>query len=547
MASKKNPVDIPITATDYASAVIDNIEKKFSGLNQSLNVATARAKGMQAALAPFKKIGAALTDAGKDLTMGLTLPIEGVAFMALKTAASFETTMLRLQAATDAPADAMKALQGEAFRIGKTTQFSASEAASAMVELGKAGFSAADIMKSTQDVVALAGAEFMKMDEAAMIVSDTMNQFGLAATDTARISDVLTYAAGKSTTDVKGLAEALKFAGGASRASGISFEETNAALAILANRGMKGSMAGTALSTAFERIKVDPQGIAALKAVGVSFDDLFSGTKDGLLQIKSISSVLKTLENKKMNDRQLFDIFGQESGRAIKQLIGQSGEIDRMTQEMTKGAAKGFAKKQNDIKSMGLEGQLARLKATLEVLLIGESGKEGLGLLGAATKTIQKLTAAVTWFSNLSGGVKKTIAVIAGIAAIIGPALLIVGALVSSIVKIGGAIAFVLPYLPAIGAALSTALFAVGPFIAAFAILAGAIGALHYSVIGTFGTWGNFFSDIWDGITALWRAGIQGIKNMWGEFVMWIDSTLKGLLDPFSKVFGGSKKLGIET
>jgi hypothetical protein len=265
------------------------------------------------------------------------------------------------------------------------------------------------------------------------------------------------------------------------------------------------------------------------------------------LQVKSLSSVLKTLEVKKLGDRQLFDIFGQESGRAIKQLIGQSAELDRMTGEMTAGAAKGFAQKQNEIKSRGLEGQLARLKAVLEVLLIGEAGKDGLGLLGIATKAVEKLSGVVRFFSTLSPGTKKFIAVLGGVAAAVGPVLVGLGLVAGAIVKIAGAWALIAPWVSTIGAVLSGALMpllvATGPIIAGVMLLAGAFGALHYAVVNSFGSWGNFFSDMWAGIGALWNAGIQGLKNMWTEFTMWLPNKVAELVDTvtgfFSKLWAG--------
>lgn len=525
----KVPVEIIIKAIDGASGAIEAVRLRMAGISDQLKNVSERTKSVSNSMGMIRNVGEGIAGVGKSLTLGITAPIAGLAILSVRSAAQFETAMLRLQAATDAPKEMMQALQVEALRLGKTTQFSATEAAGAMVELGKAGFTAKQIMSSTGSVINLAGAEMMDLSEAATIVSDTMNQFSLQASDTTRITDVLAYAAGKSTTDVRGIAEALKYVGGIARTAGVSLEETSATVAILANRGVKGSMAGTALADAMNRIMVNPQAIETLQNMGIAAKDLFSGKKDGLLQLKSIASVLELLESKKISDVQIFRIFGEQAGRTVKQLLGQSQEIKKVTGEIG-GAAKGFAAAQNEIKSTGFEGQLKRLKGAVEALMIGQAGKEGTGLLGLATAAVQKLSKAVTAFDALSPQTKQLIVTFAAVAAVLGPVLFIVGKLIVLVSSLVTAWTVLGPVLTGIVTAIGGVSLAMIGTVALVIAAIASIGAAIYLIV-----------KHWDGLCEsfayAWDLAVQGAKDVASGFASWVGSVWDSIGAAASKYF----------
>lgn len=151
-------------------------------------------------------------------------------------------------AISGATADELAQVSEMAMEMGRTTVFSANEAAGAMVELGKAGFTTKEILGGIGEaVVALAAAADMPLVEATEVLANTMRTFNLEAKDAVYIADQLAGAANASTIEVKDLAVSLRYTGGVASALGIPLHEVADALAILGNNGIRGSTAGTTL------------------------------------------------------------------------------------------------------------------------------------------------------------------------------------------------------------------------------------------------------------------------------------------------------------
>lgn len=172
------------------------------------------------------------------------------AFIAAASAsAKFDSQMSLVKAnIDDKSAPSMKRLSDAALNAGKTTVFSATEAAEAEGELAKAGLTSAQITGGALTAsLNLASAGQIGLGDAAEYVSSTMVQFGLKASDAAHIADVLAAGADKSLGGVTDLAEGLKYAGVPASQFGISLDQTVGVLAEFASNGIEGSMAGTAL------------------------------------------------------------------------------------------------------------------------------------------------------------------------------------------------------------------------------------------------------------------------------------------------------------
>ncbi len=118
-----------------------------------------------------------------------------------------------------------------------------------MTELGRAGFSPKQIEEMTGAVMNLARATGTDATVSSGIMSATIRQFSLEATDAVRVSDRLTAAANMSFNSVESLGEALQYAGPVAADANMSLEETLAVLGTLGNLGIQGSEAGTALAS----------------------------------------------------------------------------------------------------------------------------------------------------------------------------------------------------------------------------------------------------------------------------------------------------------
>ncbi|NCE66063.1 phage tail tape measure protein [Pseudoflavonifractor sp. 524-17] len=166
-------------------------------------------------------------------------------------AGSFEETMSTVEALSGASAQEMAALAEEAKELGASTKFTAKEAGDAMGYMAMAGWDAADMLQGMDGVLQLAAASGEDLAMVSDIVTDSLSAFGLTAKDTAHFSDVLAAAATNSNTNVAIMGETFKMSASVAGALGYSIEDVAVAMGLMANSGVKGSIAGTALRNTF--------------------------------------------------------------------------------------------------------------------------------------------------------------------------------------------------------------------------------------------------------------------------------------------------------
>ncbi len=166
-------------------------------------------------------------------------------------AADFQESMSTVEALSQANAQEMAALTAEAKELGATTKFTAQEAGDAMGYMAMAGWDATDMLQGMDGVLQLAAASGEDLAMVSDIVTDSLSAFGLTAADTAHFSDVLAAAATNSNTNVAIMGETFKMSASVAGALGYSIEDVAVAMGLMANSGVKGSIAGTALRNTF--------------------------------------------------------------------------------------------------------------------------------------------------------------------------------------------------------------------------------------------------------------------------------------------------------
>jgi len=160
--------------------------------------------------------------------------------------------MNTLQSVSGATAEQMKAVGAAARALGTDVALpatSANDAAAAMTELAKGGFSVEQSMAAARGSLQLAAAAGVSATEAATLQSSALQAFGLDASSAGKMSDTLANAANASSAEITDVAYALQAAGTVANQFGLTAEDTSAAIALLANNGIKGSDAGTLLKT----------------------------------------------------------------------------------------------------------------------------------------------------------------------------------------------------------------------------------------------------------------------------------------------------------
>ena len=251
-------------------------------------------------------------------------------------------------------------LTGVVVQLGATTRYTSTEAAMGLKELVAAGYSTVDASTILGDTLNLAATEGMSLAGASEIVVAGMQAMGLGVDQSTRFVDVLARAANASTASVTDMGESLKYVAPVSKALGISLEETSAALAILANNGIRGGMAGRGLNAVFAKLVAPTKDAEqALRRVGLRASDLNP-------QIVGLEAALKNL--KSLGQEDLIKMFGVENLDVSNILASNAAGFDKMTRGMKEASV--TAKSMGDLNMDNLKGDLDELGAAFEALQI---------------------------------------------------------------------------------------------------------------------------------------------------------------------------------
>jgi len=383
-------------------------------------------KGMSDAERAMVKVGKRFTAIGKKMTMMVTLPILALGAAAVKVGADFEQSITNAFSVTGAKSEEVKKQMEDLARtMGEKTVFSAKQAADAMYWMASAGWKIEQMTDALEPTLALAAATQSDLAFATETVITTLKQFGLQASDAGRVSNVFAAAISGSQATLDRLKESLKYIGPMADAMGWSIEDTTAVLSEFYDIGIDASMAGTALRMAFSQLAAGtPKTRKALKELGLTMADVNPETK-------SLGEIIEVLSSKSMTLAQAIAIFGVRAGPNMLKVLRQgSSAFTEMRDKITDTqAASEMMQKQLDT----LSGQWKILTSKLTESAIQISKI----LIPVLRELIEnKLKPAVDWFNNLSEGTKKTAVKIAGLAAVLGPLLLIFGKILIILPKI---------------------------------------------------------------------------------------------------------------
>lgn len=221
---------------------MDDLKNKQEAVAESANEFGERTT------ASFSAIQSAITAAG----ITVALKEIGEAYKeCIDIAADFEETMSTVEALSGASDSEMNKLNSLAKDLGATTKFTAVEAAEAMTYMGMAGWKTNEMLTGMDGVLQLAAASGEDLATTSDIVTDNLTAFGMKASDTAHFSDVLAAAATNSNTSVSVMGETFKNSAALAGALKYSIEDVGVAVGLMANAGIKGSNAGTALKNIF--------------------------------------------------------------------------------------------------------------------------------------------------------------------------------------------------------------------------------------------------------------------------------------------------------
>ena len=434
-----------------------------------------------------KQVGGAMMGAGA----ALAAPLAG----ALVVGAKYEDVMLDIAASTGISSDELAQLNEAALaaKVGPTA------AAQSFLELLKAGMSVEDVLGGAGDAaIAFARVGQMEAGEAAVVMADAMKVFGVAADMAA---NTISAAADASSTDIQGMSQAFAQSSAVAALANQSIEDTAAALAVLANAGVKGSDAGTSLKTMLLKLMAPTeQATGALSGMGLSVDS-FRGADGKLLPMVEILGRLQSATagmDATARDAAFTKIFGTDAIRAAA-ILSTAGAEGFSAMRDGMASALPVSEKFETVMS-GLSGMKANVMATLERLAIVVAN----GLKPALETVVPYVQQAVDFVSVLAQRNTWLIPTLAAVAA--------------GLTAAGGA-------LVALG-------FVAGPLGTSLVMLSGVVSAFGAVAGVLFGPAGILLAGL-AAITAAWLTFTESGQTAMGS--------LSKLLDVFGETFDGVK------
>lgn len=475
----------------------------------------------------FERVGKTMQSVGKSLTKGVTLPLLAVGAYATKTGAEFESAMSKVSALSGATGKDLSTLEKAAREMGRTTHYGSTEAANALSYMSLAGWDTQQMVKGLKPVLNLASAGQMDLAQASDIVTDMMSMFGLEAEQAGRATDVFAVAQANSNTTVSQLGEALKKSGSAAAAAGQSLEDTSAVLGVLANNGIKGSEAGTALNAMFRDLQA--AAVDGKVAIGDTSVAVYDANGNMRSMVDIIADVEKATEGMTQEQKHnaLASIFQQRSLKGMNTLLNSgSGELKKLQGELNNST--GAAQTMADEMDNNLKGSFMKLKSAMEDIGIAIS-----------QMTSGPLKAIVDWakdlalkFQELSPHAQQLIVIFGAVAAAIGPLLWIFGSIIQKIPA-------VITGFKLLGVAFGAITSPVGIVIAGITAIVGALIYLwktneqfREAVISTWTIIKAYAVQIWNGIK-------DGIQQAWEALITYLQPAIQAVADFVKDIWGG--------
>lgn len=535
--------DITQDQYDALQREIAETEQALERLEQQANESATAVQKIAVAGENMKDFGSKVESAGKSL-LPLSAAVSAVGVAGLKVATDFETAMSSVKAITGATGEEFELLREKAIDLGATTAFSSGEVAEAMTEMGKAGWSTQQILDGMSGVLDATAASGESLGSVATIVADSITGFGLAASDSARVADLLTQAANSGTIGITDLGESYKYIAPIAQSMGMSIEDVTTAISAMSMAGIKGSQAGTAIRTVLTNMAKPTDTVAAaMENLCISITN-----SDGTFKsLNEIVTIMRTSFSGLTDDQKAYyatALAGKEGMSGLLSLLNLTqAEYDALSDSMNN--CSGVAGETAAVMQDNLQSKIEQMGGALESLAI----KLADYVIPFLTKLVEKVTAAIDAFTNLSPGVQKAVLVIGGIVAAAGPVLIVVGKIISAV----GTIMTIVPKLAGVinvvkGAfAGLNAVMAANPIMLIIMAIAALVAAFIY-------LWNNcegfrqFWIDLWDNIKqiavtvwnaikdfciAAWEAISGAAKTLWNS----LKDFFTGLWDGIKAVF----------
>ena len=387
-------IKVKIDAKDDATSKVQKIKSELNTFKGKVYTATVNVK---------QNMAGAMSSAGNKLSgamLGTTMQMAGMAgigfgvFDAVKKYADFEEEMSAVKAISGATSEEFQKLNEKAIQMGADTKFSALESAQAFKYMGMAGWKTSEMIGGIAGIMNLAAASGEDLAMTSDIVTDSLSAFGLQAKDSAMFADVLAAAATNSNTNVALMGQTFKYAAPVAGALGFSVQDTALAVGLMANQGIKGSEAGTALRAMMTRL------VKPTKESGEAMDILGLNILDANGKMKPFRDIIADIREgmKKLSPDSKAAVAGmlagQEAMSGLLALVNSPmSDFDKLAEAIdnSNGAAERMAK----IRMDNLKGDLEQLSGDWDSFTTKLMG----GSIGGFRDIVQGID---NWFVGLT-------------------------------------------------------------------------------------------------------------------------------------------------
>ena len=478
--------------------IVDTEQKLKSLKKEAQDFGSTFKQVMGEAGSKLQNLGSTLTGAGQKM-LPVTGAIAGIGAAAVKVGADFDSSMSKVKALSGANEEQFAQLRQAALDAGETTAFSASEAADALGYMALAGWDADQSITALPGVLDLAAASGMDLAAASDMVTDYLSAFGLEAAQASDFADMLAYAQANSNTSAEQLGEAYKNCAATLHGAGQDVETVTSLLEALANQGLKGSEAGTAVSAIMRditakmsdgAIKIGDASVAVQDADG-NFRDL----ADILTDVEAATEGMGTAQQATA----LSGTFTADSIKGLNMVLTEGMDNISGYEEKLRGSL-GTAGEQANTMLDNFSGQMTLLQSALQGAAISISDV----LTPVISNLVGYVQQAVDWFNSLSDGQKQIIILVAAVVAAIGPLLMILGSIASGIGSI----------ITLIGLIASP----VGLVVAAVVAAGVLIGAVVAAIMTHLDEFKQYFNDVAANFGEVWQSVIDDATQGWEAF-----------------------------
>jgi TP901 family phage tail tape measure protein len=417
--------------------------------------------------AAAKRAGASMQNIGMRMMQIGTVGGLGVAY-AVRSFAQFDDQMARVSAVTNETAENMNTLRERAEFLGATTVFTAKEAAEGMALLGQSGMKTVEILGAIKPVLSLAAAGGVEMAEAAEIAADTMRSFNMEAKELGVVADLIARGATSSNTTVQRMGETFQFVSASANLAGQSIQETSAAIAILANKGQKASIAGTQIDQMMAKLVENKD---ELEGMGVILEDQDKNFRPLLDILQDLGRQTENMGNVERLGK-FHEMFGARAKKAAMILATETNpnvEKFRKLMDNAEGAAETMAEKMLS----GLGGAGVRVASAFDGMKNAFVDNLKPALMAAAEQLAKFFLEMRTAFKMMPDLSNVVVGLVGGIAAL-GAGLVAAGTALSAFGSVAGVVATSIIALASALLSLNTPAGAIG---AALGVQLGAAGA----------------------------------------------------------------------